>query len=183
MSCFNTLFSRVSAALHADGRELAICVDDSGAKAFQPNATSWAYEWDWKYYLPYADILLNMGTYPGSWSAGNSYPAWLFLESRPCAWNASRSCGVKGQVEDMLALGANASSGQMQPGLWMGPCEPNGTTTREGWTQAALAEFLRYLTANDVRAVGIWTDDAMLLPSSYSTCTWFISTLRAWLTA
>lgn len=180
MECFIQLWSHVSAALRADGRQLAICVDDSNPAPFSLNATSWSYETAWLFYLPFADVLVNMGTYPGSWSAGRSFPAAQFLKPYPCASNASRLCGVEGQIDDMLRIGAHAPSGQLQAGLWMGPCAPNGTTTQQGWTEEALGDFLGYLALRDVRAVAVWTDDALLLPSSFSTCDWFVPTLRAW---
>ena len=84
-----------------------------------------------------------MGTYPGGWAKGISYPAAQFLKPYPCpdtgrgynSYNVSdgtaraagkRWCGVEGQIKDMKALGANPSTGQLQPGIWMDQCFPNG---------------------------------------------------------
>jgi hypothetical protein len=45
---------------------------------------NWSYETDWGLFQPYADVLINMGTYPGSWARGISWPAWEYLKGYPC---------------------------------------------------------------------------------------------------
>jgi hypothetical protein len=48
------------------GKELAISVDDSkGVPINDPTLGNWSYETDWGTFLPYTDVLINMGTYPG----------------------------------------------------------------------------------------------------------------------
>lgn len=209
VSCFSALWGSVAAALHARNQQLAISIDDSAGRDFSPNATAWAYEWDWIYDLDFADILINMGlvvrgflkggrdpgggpvlihppslpaiisTYPGAWSQGISFPANEFLKPYPCPGNHTRTCGVEGQVLDMRRLGADAAGGQLQPGLSMSGCRANSTTPN-GWDAVSLAAFLDFLDTQEVRVVTIWTDDAMLLPESFSTCPWFVPTLRQW---
>eukprot|EP01050_Picozoa_sp_SAG11_P041061 SAG11_NODE_18197_length_497_cov_1.319095_1_plen_78_part_10 len=77
-----------------------------------------------------------MGTYPGPWARGISYPAAQHIKPYPCpvkgngynGYNGSpasahsagkRWCGEEGQIKDMKALGANPATGQLQPGIWM----------------------------------------------------------------
>eukprot|EP01047_Picozoa_sp_COSAG01_P053598 COSAG01_NODE_5762_length_4048_cov_3.069385_3_plen_254_part_00 len=115
VTCHMQLWSRVSKTLRAKGKELAISVDDSKGVPFNPLATNWTYETDWEGFVDYADVLINMGTYPGGWAKGISWPAWQYIKPYPCAGNQSRSCGVEGQVLDMIANGADPSY-QLQPG-------------------------------------------------------------------
>ena len=84
VSCWNQLWSRVSSHLSGYGKALAISVDDSAGRKFSLNETAWSYEWDWIYDLSFASILINMGPYPGSWSAGISYPASQYLQTYHC---------------------------------------------------------------------------------------------------
>ena len=69
----------------------------------------------------------------------------------------------------------------------MTPCFPNGTMTTQGWTRAALREFLEFLDAQRVRVVTIFALAPNLLPSAElspantsSVCEWFVPELRKW---
>ena len=179
VTCHMELWSQVSKTLRAHGKELAISVDDSKGVPFDPSQTNWTYETDWEGFIPYADVLINMGTYPGGWAKGISWPAWKYLKPYPCPGNASRSCGVEGQVLDMIASGADPSY-QLQPGIWIDACFPNGTMTQQGWTEKALHSFLKVLDSSGVKVLTIWTGDAFLLASSRRTCPWFMPALHAW---
>eukprot|EP00039_Didymoeca_costata_P004867 m.76723 g.76723 ORF g.76723 m.76723 type:complete len:346 (+) comp12574_c0_seq3:162-1199(+) len=181
MTCHELLWSQVMKVLHSAGKQLAISVDDSQGNNFNKASTSWSYEWDWKYFLPYTDILINMGTYPGAWSKGISWPASQYLKPYKCPHNSSRTCGVEGQVEDMINLGVSPES-QLQPGIWLDACQTvNGTTqTMQGWTQEALHDFLNFLDEKNVKIITIWTDDALLIPKQVTTCPWFVEELRNW---
>ena len=85
----------------------------------------------------------------------------------------------EGQIIDMIDNGAEPGY-QLQPGLWISQCYPNGSMTHGGWTEAALTSFLGVLDSKGVKVVTIWTDDAFLLASSRVTCPWFMPTLRKW---
>lgn len=167
------------------------------------NSTApWSTEWDWVGYVPWAGTLVNMGascshlslssrhqldiaktafagTYPGSWSQGLSYPAAQHLAATPCPAYPSKLCGLEGQVRDMLAHGVDGN-GQLSPGINPAKCEPNGTMTANGWTQDALSQFLDFLTANGVRSVTLWFDNALQLYQDSFTCPWFVPTLHDW---
>jgi len=66
-----------------------------------------------------------MGTYPGMWSKGWAYPAWKHLKPVPCPGPPrNRTCGIEGQVLDMLAAGARPD--QIQPGIETDRCAANG---------------------------------------------------------
>ena len=57
---------------------------------------------------PYAD--------PGGWAKGISWPAWQYLKPYPCPSNSTRTCGVEGQIIDMIQNGADPDY-QLQPGV------------------------------------------------------------------
>lgn len=178
--CHQQLWGAVSVPVRAAGKQLAFSIDDSQGNAFDPAATDWSFEWDWKYFIPYADVLANMGTYPGSWSKGISYPAKDHLEAYPCPHASGRWCGIKGQLKDMVQQGVNASSLQLQMGIRVDACLPGGVTA-SGWTQAALKSFLEYADEEGVQVIAVWTEDAMILkPETTFTCPWFIAELRRW---
>ncbi len=165
VTCHVELWSKVSKSLRAKGKELAISVDDSkGVADSDPSVGNWSYETDWKLFEPYADVLINMGTYPGGellrltslvachwgspwttfflsvhqliyvivagWAKGISWPAWEYLKPYPCPTNPARTCGVEGQITDMIENGADPSY-QLQPGIWIDECFPNGTMTQQ----------------------------------------------------
>jgi hypothetical protein len=44
--------------------------------------------------------------------------------------NSSRTCGVEGQIYDMIENGADPAY-QLQPGIWIDECFPNGTMTQQ----------------------------------------------------
>ena len=65
--CYVQLWSNVSRRMRARGKKLAISMDDSKGVPFNGSSTAWAYETDWLPMVPFADELINMGTYPGRW--------------------------------------------------------------------------------------------------------------------
>ena len=64
--CFLMIWGNVSKVMRAQGKRLAISIDDSKGLPFNNSATEWAYETDWLPMVPFADELINMGTYPGT---------------------------------------------------------------------------------------------------------------------
>ena len=94
----------------------------------------WSTEWDWLGFVPWAKTLVDMGTYPGSWSSGLSYPAADHVAAFPCPNYRTKQCGLEGQVLDMLSHGVDPD-GQLSPGIWPLPCATNGTVTGNGWTE------------------------------------------------
>ena len=65
--CYVQLWRNVSWLMRARGKKLAISMDDSKGVPFNGSSTAWAYETDWLPMVPFADELINMGTYPGRW--------------------------------------------------------------------------------------------------------------------
>ena len=110
----------------------------------------WSAEWDWLGAIKWSRTLVDMGTYPGGWSKGLSFPAAKFLHSYPCPKYPQKTCGIEGQVLDMIKQGVDPA-GQLSPGLWPTPCSADGTNTSTGWTKAALAEFLTFLVSATLR--------------------------------
>ena len=163
--------------MRAEGVLLAISVDDSIPSDHESlqRDTAWSYETDWDFFVPFADILINMGTYP----LGNhhfSFPAASKLKPYRCPDAPHRWCGVEGQILDFLEKGVNP--GQLQLGISPDGC--NGTHTGGGWTQAALQDFLEFCDEKGVRVLTVWTGDAFLLPTKVTTCPWFVPTLKGW---
>ena len=179
VTCHQQLWGQVSQKLHANGKELAVSVDDSKGTTIDRTATNWTYETDWYFFKEYTDVMIDMGTYPGGWARGISWPASQYLKPYPCPGNASRTCGVEGQVLDMIKYGVDPGY-QLQTGLWVDGCFPNGTMTTQGWTEQSLTDFLQLLDKQGVKVVTIWTSDAFLLAPSRMTCPWFMPTLRKW---
>ena len=58
--CHEQLWGAASKAMRAAGRQLAISVDDSMATPFNASATVGSWTFDWKFFLPYADFLINV---------------------------------------------------------------------------------------------------------------------------
>ena len=69
---------------------------------------------------------------------------------------------------------------QCNAGIWIDNCFPNGTMTKQGWTESALKDFLKVLDSKGVKVVTIWGDDAFLTTESRETCPWFMPALRQW---
>eukprot|EP00038_Savillea_parva_P005864 m.160364 g.160364 ORF g.160364 m.160364 type:complete len:371 (-) comp11935_c0_seq1:339-1451(-) len=181
VGCFNKLWGYVSSAIAPHGLTVSVSVDNSNHQGpMDDNSTlPWSTEWDWQGYVPWAATLVNMGTYPGSWSQGLSYPAHTHLLPTPCPAYPSKLCGLEGQVLDMLSHGVKPN-GQLSPGLMPNPCVPNGTMTTNGWTQDALTHFLNLLDAKGVSSVTLWFADALQLYDDSFTCPWFMPTLLTW---
>ena len=131
-------------------------------------------------YVAWAGVLVNMGTYPGPWSQGLSFPAAQYLESTPCPKYPAKECGLKGQVLNFLSKGTSAATGQLSPGLMPQVCSPDGSKTANGWTKAALQSFLAFLDVHGVRTVTLWFPNALQLYSDSFTCPWFMPEVLAW---
>ena len=112
----------------------------------------WSAEWDWKGAVSWSRTLVDMGTYPGGWSKNLSFPAAQFLHPFPCPQYPQKTCGLEGQVLDMLQHGASPGNGQLSPGLLGHSCSVDGTATLNGWTQPSLAEFLAFLVRCDAHS-------------------------------
>ena len=181
-SCFRDLWSHVVSAIRPHGKTFTAWVTNAGGQ----NGGGNTLEWNYSNYLPFADALIDMGTYwtqpwPHDGHANRS------LEPVPCAAARGRWCGLEGTIVDMLAHGAEPA--QVVPGVWMARCYPNGTMTLTGWTQSLLRSFLQFATSKGVRAVAVWTDGAMSqvqygIPGggnpALSTCAWFVPELLRW---
>jgi hypothetical protein len=94
------------------GKELALSIDDSKAIPFSPARTDWSFETDWALFEGYADVLINMGTYPSKWAKGIRWPAWPYVKSYSCAdaprqagQDPNRTCGLDGQSLHMIKFG------------------------------------------------------------------------------
>ena len=67
----------MSKKLRANGKELAVSVDDSKhGSAMNISATNWTYETDWYFFETYADVMIDMGTC--------APPSLRLLSSLPC---------------------------------------------------------------------------------------------------
>ena len=113
ISCHEALWGQATKTFRKHGKELALSIDDSKAQPFNPALTNWSYETDWADFKDYASVLINMGTYPGGWARGISYPAWQYLKPFSCADAAvsvgqdpTRTCGLEGQIIDMIKFGS-----------------------------------------------------------------------------
>jgi hypothetical protein len=149
MTCFNALFGYVSSVLKPHGLGVSMSMDASNHEGpMDSNSTDpWSAEWDWKGAVGWSKTLVDMGTYPGPWSRNLSYPAASFLHSFPCPKYPHKTCGLEGQVLDMLKHGATPGNGQLSPGVLGLSCSADGEATLNGWTAASLSEFLSYLVS------------------------------------
>eukprot|EP01044_Picomonas_judraskeda_P012145 COSAG03_NODE_1717_length_3605_cov_1.681974_2_plen_197_part_00 len=173
---FTETWSTVAKQLHAATRrrELGFCISSSIDEKAGENATR--YGSGYHTYIPFADVLTDMTTYP----FGNFTGATV-----------SR---LDALIAAMLKHGANARTGQLSPGIWLGECI-DGISTRTpggkyggGWARADLHNFLKFLDEHSVRSVDIWTSDGRNKTScpspcpSTPTCQWAYEELRAWKT-
>jgi hypothetical protein len=62
IACQVELWTNVTRTLRAHHLQLAVSVDDHAGAPFGPDVPSWGYLTDWKQFLPFADVLINMGT-------------------------------------------------------------------------------------------------------------------------
>ena len=63
VTCHQQLWGHLSKKLRANGKELAVSVDDSKhGSAMNISATNWTYETDWYFFETYADVMIDMGT-------------------------------------------------------------------------------------------------------------------------
>ena len=144
-------------------------------------------DWDYPLYIKWADVITNMATYPMihttdgtkcttcSWTKDKPgqltekwntplTPAHRYVNKTVCDPNrhtVEQWCGLTGLIDDLLAAGVDAASGQLSPGMWMNECHitpefPTGVTD-QGWTQASLRQFLDYLDLRGVRSIDMWT--------------------------
>lgn len=187
--CQVKLWTDVTRTLRAHNLQLALSVNDVGGRApFAPTAPSWGYLTDWKQFVSYADVLIDMGTYPLTKIFNHTPPAvapppkerFAAANLLPVQQKDNRWTGMEGHVLDFVRNGANASSGQYQPAVQAGICSGDGVVTDQGWTQPALEHFLNFSAAQGVHTVVVWTSDAFLVPSKLFTCPWFIDTLVKW---
>ena len=181
MTCFNALFAYVSSVIRPKGLQMSMSMDNSNHQGpMDLNSTEpWSAEWDWKGAVDWGSALVNMGTYPGSWSKGLSFPAAQYVESFPCPSYPKKTCGLKGQVLDMLAHKVDPND-QLSPGLWPGPCSADGLSTPNGWTKEALVSFLSFLDDKGVRSVTLWFNNALQQFKDGYTCPWFMPALLDW---
>lgn len=182
VACFNELWGAVAAAFKPHGLTMSVSIDDSNHQGpMDLNSTApWSTEWDFLGFVAWAGALVDMGTYPGSWSQGLSYPAAAHLAAVPCPAYPAKTCGLEGQVLDMARNGVDAASGQLSPGLWPTACSADGSETGNGWTKEALTSFLSFLDEQGVRTVTLWFDDALQTYNDAFTCPWFMPALVDW---
>ena len=161
-------------------------------------ATNYAYCWDYFPLLPFADALLNMGSYGAvgyAFGPGNPRP----VAPVPCTDKAAgviepstdpggRWCGLGGTVKDILVHGGRPD--QLSPGIEMSRCA-NGTHTTLGWSEPTLKGFLDYVGGQGATSVTVWSDglvssrkpvNTTVRPAT-STCPWFVPTLLDWVAA
>ena len=171
--------------------------------------TNYAYCNDYFPLLPFADSLLNMGSYGAvgySFGPGNARSiAPVLCTNRsagvvePSTAPGGRWCGLGGTVKDILTHGGRKS--QLSPGVWMSGCcsgsgsssqlcrslGPVSTTTTRGWTQKRLKDFLAYVGTQGATTITIWSGlEASkrpwnaTFPAAVDTCPWFVPTLLEW---
>lgn len=156
---FNDTIGAIANELHRHGKRIGVCIETAPANVSHPwapqtpsNDTRWhsyMFNWDYPLYLPWADVVTNMATYPmmhttdgnNEWCRGfpnktwcshsvenfvdHLTPAFKYLEQVECdptRHTVARWCGLKGQVQNMLDAGTNAGSGQLSPGVWLNEC-------------------------------------------------------------
>lgn len=182
VGCMNELWAYVTQQFGPHNLSMVVSIDDSNHQGpMDLNSTApWSSEWDWEGFVAWTGTLIDMGTYPGSWSKGLSYPAAQHLKAVPCPAYPQKLCGLEGQVLDMLAHGVVAATGQLSPGLSPGRCSADGSTTAEGWTERALTSFLSFLDTQQVRTVTLWFSNALQTYPDSFTCPWFVPALVAW---
>ena len=171
--------------------------------------SNYAYCNDYFPLLPFADSLLNMGSYGAvgySFGPGNPRkidPVLCTNRSagvvEPSSSPGGRWCGLGGTVKDILTHGGRKA--QLSPGIWMSGCcsgsgsasqlcrhlGPVSTTTTRGWTQKRLREFLAYVSSQGATTVTIWSGLESskkpwnaTFPTAVNTCPWFVPTLLDW---
>lgn len=123
-----------------------------------------AYCWDYQPLLPFADALLNMGSYSAVGAAfgpGNPRSIEPVLCTNrsagviePSGRPEGRWCGLGGTVKDLLTHGATPD--QLSPGIWMDDCV-DGITTVQGWTEPKLRGFLEYCGRAGATTVTLWS--------------------------
>ena len=110
ITCHQELWGKAVKTFRKHGKELALSIDDSKAIPFNRASTNWSFETDWGLFKGYADVFINMGTYPGKWSKGISWPAWQYVESYSCA--DAPACAWRSQ-SNMRPRGANSRHDQV----------------------------------------------------------------------
>ena len=191
MDCFTELWRFVKSVIGPHGKSFAAWISTAGAYTASPGNDDT--EWNYTAYLPWADELLDMGSY---WTVGHGAVRRgqnRSMGAVPCASlpihsakPKGRTCGVEGGIVDMLAHGARPD--QIVPAVWLSRCYSNGSMTLTGWTQAKLRRFLDFAHTKGVRSIAVWTDGAMsqIGPPVYmgnpnlTTCKWFLPELLRW---
>ena len=180
---WNRTMAHVAAVLRPQGIGLglsvnSVCGSESLAVASDPTCAP-AYR-----DTPWAAMLADMGTYalinPGPtedgrrngwpWRAGDVQPNMTATrDMRGCAGSVGPDqdpavmqwCGFESRVLNLLesprATIRRDRWPQLAPALWVGGCNPNGSTpTLQGWTRPTLRSFLTFLDAEQVPRLAIW---------------------------
>ena len=94
-------------------------------------------------------------------------------------------CGFEGQLMNLLHSPIATVHAdrwpQLSPGIWIGDCLANGTSTH-GWTQPLLHSFLGFLDILNIISITIWCSAEMPCPDVDEHCPWMYMELRAWKT-
>ena len=135
---------------------------------------------------PWADVLTDMGSY----SILSNQPSWS-----KCPPDAERAnspitpyCGWEGGILNVLhspvATVYPDRAPQLSPALWLGDCFPNGTGTKQGWTQPKLSSFLSFLDTQGITRIGVWCmtneSDPIGFPCPVDPCPWMYDELLKW---
>lgn len=142
---------------------------------------------------PWADVLTDMGSYsplsnPVKWHGPGHKP------DGPCPKDPNNNstiiqyCGWEGGIMNMLnspvATVYSDRAPQVSPAIWIGDCYPNGTVTRQGWTQSKLSSFLQFIDQQRITRIAIWCmtneSDPIGFPCQVDACPWMLSEISEW---
>jgi hypothetical protein len=193
-TCFAALWKHVTSVIARSGQNFGFAPWVNNGGGWQGPDWYVPTEWDYWSYLPWANRLINMGSYTATgpaWKEGGLKPVACasLPHGDPATLNSTgRWCGLEGTIVDMLERG-NATPAQIVPAVWMDRCFTNGSMTQTGWTDTILREFLDFATEKDIITIAVWTDGAMngggprgdmMDDPGLATCTWFVPALQAW---
>lgn len=136
--------------------------------------------------MPWADVLTDMGSY----SILSNAPSWskCDTDATPAALPITQYCGWEGGIMNVLnspvATVYADRAPQLSPAIWLGDCFPNGTGTKQGWTQPKLSSFLGFLDTQGITRIGVWCmtneSDPIGFPCPVEPCPWMYDELRKW---